>query len=352
MSTLLKAILLKTDNPFIMLKCYLEDILKADLSWDDLLNDMDKYKSGKDGVKIDPVLISSLKKLRDNHPELFQGGRLSTNQYDFTSRKDTPEGGSEPSDNTFDMTVRHTNLLGFRDSLKSSKLFQDDPSTLKPIMDKLNDLIVSVIPKSRPFPSPDKKRIKSLKVARTELNKLASKLKNVDFDFDGKLIYDIDTEDMIFSIVSSKEDLSTLRRLADTSPEEYKDSVAFEAQKDVYNLLNKQPFKINTIEGVKTGRFVDAIIEAYSQKNKVAIARLEEMGALKNRQEGVWTLLDTGERQKLEDLMRNPAQVDRSRTRREGRKQKKIEEASEQEEEERADSLIATLMREGSITLE
>ena len=126
-----------------------------------------------------------------------------------------------------------------------------------------------------------KKRIKSLKVARTELNKLASKLKNVDFDFDGKLIYDIDTEDMIFSIVSSKEDLSTLRRLADTSPEEYKDSVAFEAQKDVYNLLNKQPFKINTIEGVKTGRFVDAIIEAYSQKNKVAIARLKRKGCFK-----------------------------------------------------------------------
>ena len=352
MGTLLKAILLKTDNPFIMLKCYLEDILKADLSWDDLLNDMDKYKSGKGGVKIDPVLISSLKKLRDNHPELFQGGRLSTNQYDVTSRKDTPEGGSEPSDNTFDMTVRHTNLLGFRDSLKSSKLFQDDPSTLKPIMDKLNDLIVSVIPKSTSFPSPDKKRIKSLKVARTELNKLASKLKNVDFDFEGKLIYDIDTEDMIFNIVSSKEDLSTLRRLADTSPEEYKDSVAFEAQKDVYNLLNKQPFKINTIEGVKTGRFVDAIIEAYSQKNKVAIARLDQMGALKNRQAEVWTLLDRGERQKLEDLMRNPAMVDRSRTRREGRKQKKTEEASEQEAEERADSLIATLMREGSITLE
>jgi len=352
MGTLLKAILLKTDNPFIMLKCYLEDILKADLSWDDLLNDMDKYKSGKGGVKIDPVLISSLKKLRDNHPELFQGGRLSTNQYDVTSRKDTPEGGSEPSDNTFDMTVRHTNLLGFRDSLKSSKLFQDDPSTLKPIMDKLNDLIVSVIPKSTSFPSPDKKRIKSLKVARTELNKLASKLKNVDFDFEGKLIYDIDTEDMIFSIVSSKEDLSTLRRLADTSPEEYKDSVAFEAQKDVYNLLNKQPFKINTIEGVKTGRFVDAIIEAYSQKNKVAIARLEQMGALRNKKHEVWDAVDAGGRQKLEDLMRNPAMVDRSRTRREGRKQKKTEEASEQEAEERADSLIATLMREGSITLE
>ena len=39
MSTLLKAHLLKTDDPFIMLKCYLEDILKEQgLTWSDLVD--------------------------------------------------------------------------------------------------------------------------------------------------------------------------------------------------------------------------------------------------------------------------------------------------------------------------
>ena len=111
MSTLLKSKLLKTDNPFIMFKCYLDDLLKSDKTWEDLLEDMDDFKPSDKGkeksiVKIDPALISSLKALMKSNPELFRGGKLLTAiSNSDKNRQETSDGGSEPDDNTFNYKI-------------------------------------------------------------------------------------------------------------------------------------------------------------------------------------------------------------------------------------------------------
>ena len=360
MSTLLKSKLLKTDNPFIMFKCYLDDLLKSDKTWEDLLEDMDDFKPSEKGkeksiVKIDPALISSLKALMKSNPELFRGGKLLTAiSNSDKNRQETSDGGSEPDDNTFNYKVRHTNLLGFRDSLKSSKLFSEDPSTLKPIIEKLNDLISRVSThqstKQPSQVSPDKSKVKSLKDGLKELRNIHNKLKNADFDMAGKLIYDSDTEDLIFGIINSNEQIAQLRRLSEEPKQLEGDSEYGKLRMDLFNLLNK-PTKYNTIEGIQEGKLSEAIIDAYTQKTGVSIARLEQMGALRNRKHTVWSAVNTGGRRKLEDLMADPTLIDRSKKRRESKRQKKITDATEEVEEERADSLIAELMREGSVTI-
>lgn len=367
MSTLLKSKLLKTNNPFIMFKCYLDDLLKSDKTWEDLLEDMDDFKPSDKGkeksiVKIDPALISSLKALMKSNPELFRGGKLLTS---LDSRKETGESNTRISpslsikpttldDNTFNYKVRHTNLLGFRDSLKSSKLFSEDPSTLKPIIEKLNDLISKVSThqstKQPSAVSPDKTKVKSLEAGLKELRTVHNRLKDADFDMAGKLIYDSDTEDLIFGIINSNEQIAQLRRLSEEPKQLEGDSEYGKLRMDLFNLLNK-PTKYNTIEGIQEGKLSEAIIDAYTQKTGVSIARQEQIAQLRSAQRTVHDAVNTGGKRKLEDIMADPTHIAASKKRRESKRQREITDATEEVEEERADSLIAELMREGSVTI-
>ena len=81
MSTLLKAYLLKTDNPFIMLKCYLEDILKEQgLTWQDLVDALEREAKQKtalyDALTFSPELKNALKKLKEIDSGFFGQGKL------------------------------------------------------------------------------------------------------------------------------------------------------------------------------------------------------------------------------------------------------------------------------------
>ena len=79
MSTLLKAHLLKTDDPFIMLKCYLEDILKEQgLTWNDLINALKREAKQKtslyDKLSFSNELKDALKKLKEIDSGFFEQG--------------------------------------------------------------------------------------------------------------------------------------------------------------------------------------------------------------------------------------------------------------------------------------
>jgi len=80
MSTLLKAHLLKTDDPFIMLKCFVEDILKEQgLTWDDLVNALKREAGSKklyDKLPFSPELKNGLKELMEIDSGFFGRGKL------------------------------------------------------------------------------------------------------------------------------------------------------------------------------------------------------------------------------------------------------------------------------------
>ena len=80
MSTLLKAHLLKTDDPFIMLKCYLEDILKEQgLTWNDLIDALEREAKQKtslyDKLPFSNKLKDGLKELIELNSDFFEQGK-------------------------------------------------------------------------------------------------------------------------------------------------------------------------------------------------------------------------------------------------------------------------------------
>ena len=114
MGTLLKAKLLKTNDPFIMLKCYLEDILKQDgATWDELIESMITTNE----PKIPAKLVNTLQSLNTEElprARLLQG-RIKPDKDSTTE---------VPTDDPYVRSVRESNVR----SLLNACLLYTSPS--------------------------------------------------------------------------------------------------------------------------------------------------------------------------------------------------------------------------------
>lgn len=142
MSTLLKAHLLKTDDPFIMLKCYLEDILKEQgLTWNDLINALKREAKQKtslyDKLSFSNELKDALKKLKEIDSGFFEQGKLIeqkiTRPAPITSEIDPESEGED--------WLKHPTLQG-KDV--SGKRIRQDPRLKHPKRKKKDGKIIPI----------------------------------------------------------------------------------------------------------------------------------------------------------------------------------------------------------------
>ena len=216
MSTLLKAHLLKTDDPFIMLKCYLEDILKEQgLTWDDLVDalyresgDKKRYK-----LKISPELLEALGELESETgewgapfhslPEPFgkHGLKIALPRSDkenkriYGRKKGASKRTTELGGDTMHPNVRAHNIRSFISALKETKEFQQYPSLTK-VVKGLEGVLRDIIAAEDEKPSEDlvavrekgkktvrgKRRVETLKNAIKDLDKIKKLVSSITDD--------------------------------------------------------------------------------------------------------------------------------------------------------------------------
>ena len=345
MSTLLKTALLKTDNPFVMFKHYYEDILKADFR--DLTESM---LEGDEPKELSPKLKASLRQLMESNPDLFNNKAFTT--------------GVE--EDPYAYSLREQNVINFRNSLKDSKMYKDDPTVLNPIIEGLTKLIedISVHQSKQPkrtigrgeahrpmggkaptSDKPNKKYIADLEKAKRNLTAIKKKLETSLLDFDGDLIYDESVERVIFNIIKNKHDIAQLRKLAgkefiEGPPEEE----IMKLRKDIYNLLNQETSFV-TPDGKRNERLVDAIIYAYQQKTGVVLADIADHKKYTNRKHAIWNVVNQEGEKGLRRLLGSQRLKEKAIERRHRKKSKVQEVQLEEVLEEHADSLLDRLLQ-------
>tara|TARA_R110002167_G_scaffold65864_13_gene186435 strand:- start:6611 stop:7717 length:1107 start_codon:yes stop_codon:yes gene_type:complete len=346
MSTLLKTALLKTNNPFIMFKHYYEDIHKADFR--DLTENMLEADEPKE---LSPKLKASLRQLMESNPDLFQ------NKAWTTGREEDP----------YAYSLREQNVINFRNSLKGSKMYKDDPTVLNPIIEGLTKLIEDIsvhqskqpkktIPKGaahRPMKGkaptsdkPNKEYMADLKKTINQLNLIKKKLETALLDFDGDLIYDESVERVIFNIIKNKHDIAQLRRLAG------KEFIADSAEEGEIGKLRISIFKLLNLEttfvthnGEITERLVDAILYAYQQKTGVVLADVADHKKYENKKHAIWRVLNEEGAEGIRRLLGSQRIKDKVKARRK-RKQTEVQEVQQEEVlDAHADSLLDRLLQ-------
>jgi len=142
MPTLLKAHLLKTDDPFIMLKCYLEDILKEQgLTWDDLVDALKREAKQKTALygklPFSNKLKDGLKELMEIDSGFFGQGKLIeqkiTRPTPITSEIDPETEGED--------WLKHPDL---QDEDTSGKRIRQDPRLTRPKRKKKDGKIIPI----------------------------------------------------------------------------------------------------------------------------------------------------------------------------------------------------------------
>ena len=142
MSTLLKAHLLKTDDPFIMLKCYLEDILKEQgLTWGDLVEALKREAKQKtslyDKLPFSNKLKDGLKELMEIDSSFFGQGKLIeqkiTRPAPITSEIDPESEGED--------WLEHPDVQGEE---TSGKRVRQDPRLTRPKRKKKDGKIIPI----------------------------------------------------------------------------------------------------------------------------------------------------------------------------------------------------------------
>jgi hypothetical protein len=365
MSTLLRANLQKTNNPFILLKCYLEDILKKDkLTWKELIESMINTNEPKMSPQLIQALQALLKSDKTLNVRLKQG----------TKPKGKGERGTyeQLSDDPYVYSVKETNVRNLLDAIKNSDWFQKDPTTVKPIIDGLTTLIEDIsahqseqrprkfergeadLPMRRKPPTskdrPNKQAIADLNKARRILKVIKKKLEVAELDFDGDLIYDESVEKVIFNIIKDKHDIVQLKRLAGREyVEESTDTTDERIQnlrKEIFNLLNKET-TFATPDGNRTERLVDAIVYAYQQKTGVVLADIADHKNLYNKKHAIWDVVNEEGWRGLQRLLSDPKLIERAKKRKPKKETKVKEEEAFEEIMEESETLLDRLFREG-----
>ena len=282
MSTLLKAHLLKTDNPFIMLKCYLEDILKEQgLTWDDLVDALHREAGDEKlyELKISPELIEALGELKSEAEpwgELgFWSGPVDYGKYGlkialprsdkenkriYGRKKGASKRTTELGGDTMHPNVRAHNIRNFISALKETKEYQNYPSLTK-VVKGLEGVLRDIIAAEDEKPSKDlvavrekgkktvrgKRRVETLKNAIKDLDKIKKLVSSITdddiMDFEGKMIYSPSLMKEIYNLLPKPENVVRLKTHANGE--------VIEDLKKLYGLDNKE------LESVKNKRDKD-----------------------------------------------------------------------------------------------
>ena len=397
MSTLLKAHLLKSDNPFTMLKCYLEDILKQDKSsWDEVIEGMKNYKpQKKDDIALDPQLVSALEAIwvsekkeqdkdddkrkkheeaeRKKHPKdeskrkPYKGREKQLPDIRFIEatgerKVDPSTGESMPETNPFHWKVRMANLIRLTDSLKNSELYSKDASTVKPILQGLDRLMSEVRTKQTPKRKDTPREKERKKITNEFVEDIISIKRNIttsSFDLSGELIYDDSVEDSILDLITSPKAISRLRYL--TTKNSIEDAATEEDKVNREKILNllEGAVEIDTLEGRKKMSLLEAIIYAYQQKTGVILANIEKHPDYLSRKRHILEAANKGGREKIRKMLEKiPDLADRQKKFKEMKESKRRKaSADEKEREERGEefeetrSLMADLLAGKTIEL-
>ena len=304
MGTLLKAKLLKTNDPFIMLKCYLEDILKQDgKSWRELLQSMQRTNQ----PKMSNQLFTAIENLLDSETDM---NKLGSPKSLLLGIKE----GKQSNDPYF-ASVRESNVRALLNAIKGSEI---EPTIMKPIMTGLQDLLSDIMdsqktPKQKVTQGAGKgatfsrvKEDKQLERGIDKLTELRDALQDAKLDFDGDFIHDDRFERNLSEIVKNKYDVAELR---ETASPIYAEKTARMPQSDikklrqkVYNLLN-EPIEFNHhTKGRIKEPFIDALLYAYSQNTGVTLADIKQQRDILNARNDIWYMVTTRGRDVLMDL--------------------------------------------------
>lgn len=304
MGTLLKAKLLKTNDPFIMLKCYLEDILKQDgKSWRELLQSMQRTNQ----PKMSNQLFTAIKNLLDSETDMNKLGSPKRLLLGFADGKQ--------SDDPYLTSVRESNVRALLNSIKGSEI---EPTIMKPIITGLQDLLSDIMdsqktPKQKVIQGAGKgatfsrvKEDKQLEDGIKLLTRLKNSLEEAKLDFDGEYIHDDNFERNLSKVMKDKYDVAQLRELSGSvyaeKTAEMKPSEIKKLREKVYNLLN-EPIEFNHhIKGRIKEPFIEALLYAYSQNTGVTLADIEQQKGILNARNEIWDLVTTYGRDILMDL--------------------------------------------------
>lgn len=303
MGTLLKAKLLKTNDPFIMLKCYLEDILKQDgATWKELLESMQRTNQ----PKMSNQLFTAIDNLLDSETDMNKLGSPKSLMLGFADGKQ--------SDDPYLRSVRETNVRALINAIKGSEI---EPTIMKPIMTGLQNLLTDIMASQK---TPRQKTTqprgvttfsrvqedKQLKEGISLLTRLKESLEDAKLDFDGDYIHDDNFERNLSRVMKDKYDIAQLRRLAGT---QYAEKTAEMQQSDikrlrekVYNLLNEPTEFNHHTKGRIKEPFIDALLYAYSQNTGVTLADLKQQKEILNARNQIWDMVNAYGRDVLMSL--------------------------------------------------
>lgn len=364
MGTLLKAKLLKTNDPFIMLKCYLEDILKQDgKSWKELLESMKRTNQ----PKMSNQLFTAIENLLEGEMKV-EGKTKPVKLIDtLGSPKSLLLGYAEgkQSNDPYLRSVRETNVRALINAIKRSEM---EPTVTKPIVTGLQDLLADIMASQKPARQRTKgsgavyskvKTDKQLEQGIKTLTKLKESLENAKLDFDGDYIHDDNFERTLSEIVKDKYDIAELR---ETASPIYAERTASMEQSDikklrekVFNLLNETiEFNHHTKGRIKEP-FIDALLYAYSQNTGVTIADIKQQREILSARNEIWNMVDEHGRDVLMDLAtREDAAMRRAIEEREAERPSRQEGSTFEEREaqaEREDEIMADLLAGRTIRL-
>jgi len=304
MGTLLKAKLLKTNDPFIMLKCYLEDILKQEgATWEELLVSMKRTNQ----PKMSSQLFTAIENLLDSETDMNKLGSPKSLLLGMDEGKQSKD--------PYLASTREANVRALLNAIKRSEM---EPTILKPITAGLQDLLSDIMdsqktPKQKVTQGAGKgatfsriKEDKQLKQGIDHLTKLRDALQDAKLDFDGEFIHDDNFERNLSKVIKDKYDVAELR---ETASPIYAEKTASMSQSDikklrekVYNLLN-EPIEFNHhTKGRIKEPFIDALLYAYSQNTGVTLADIKQQRDILNARNEIWYMVTTRGRDILMDL--------------------------------------------------
>jgi hypothetical protein len=370
--TLLKASLLKTDNPFILFKCYLEEITKAHGS---SLESLIKIIQEKEQLPKDVIdAFNRLLEDDDFRPYLDATQLIpaSTGQVK----------GKTVTDSPYDYEVRYENLFNFKRALQEANM--EDETLMHKIIGQLDKLLDAQkeTQQKRPLKKPVGARAERYPMMRTDagkqnitnyityinelytkLIKIKKKLRDSKLDLEGKLIYDSSIERLILELMSNPKNISLLRQYAEGKPKKGKEEEkiwpynmefeggdareqrAFRTIQQIIILLNDEVTFPDKYGESQTEILVDAILYAYSQKTQVVIAEIRDRPELfrrlqdiKGRGKKILEELSAGTHAEMAE-QEIPTEEEEKKRRREKRKEGTPEELIEAEIEQEMDIL-------------
>ena len=226
MSTLLKAYLIKTNDPFIMMKCYIEDILKqSNVTWEDFIIGL-KVKPKKGIFANESKLYSQLVKIAklleenkniysdDKTVKPFSGRKEIKVESLSREDKETSETKTIDGDDVLHIEVLESNLMKLKQLIAGIK--EEDAPVLKKIQDAIQVALVEL--RTIEDTKSHEKYLKTLKDGKSKeykdglkaLEKILVDFKTkitraVNIDGLGVTIYDRDVEESIDEIINPKD---------------------------------------------------------------------------------------------------------------------------------------------------